>query len=429
MVGSVLEKTLPLWRRHAHGLPDARREARAGRSGRRSGPGLSKAHISPQDIPRPPYRLETWDGGALVRVCTPYLGDRVPALEEPRRGEITDWTGDSQRRLRVALAKVPDAAMGAAFMVTLTYPGLTCPEAIPAPDEAARYKGHLDAFGKALQRQWAGSSAVWVLEFQKRLVPHYHLLVFGVSADSLLECRQWVASTWNRIVGGDDVHLRAGTQCDKAKHPGGARNYLAKYLSKGSQAMEGVKVGRYWGVIGRKFLPLATERVEPVTKRQAVVALRIARKLSVCHRWESAWKRFHNRVAAGNDHFGRLSLVEFRQMCEAFRRGRRSWTFSVVMSDGSTAEGVLTRLGLVAALNGGDITGRVAYPQRPRVRNNSSVNLFCRASEFRAALDRCPVFVDGGGSVAGPRPVVAGRPGRSYVISSDRRRYRSECPF
>lgn len=361
-----------------------------------SGPGLSKAHISPfsqnEEEERPPYRVERWKDAGLVRVVSPY----VPPAEdpdfsdedEPTRGDITEFSADSQRRLKRFLAKIPDAVLSESFMATLTYPGNACPQAIPKREEAEKYKRHLDSFGKSLRRKYPGASVVWVLEFQTRGVAHYHALIFGVPVSDLLEVRAWLAKRWNRIVGGDSDHLKAGTQCDLAKSPGGARNYLAKYLSKGNQAAEGVKVGRYWGKINKAGIPQAEEVVEELTERQCILSLRIARKLAAKRQWEAARTKFQKRAAKSNDAFGDMTGPQFWKMCEAFNRGNtwHSW-------HNGHGEAGASVLSLKFAIMG-DMDKAIRWPRRPRSRNNSTVNLFCNANAFWEALTKHPLWKD-----------------------------------
>ena len=389
-----LEKSLPLFRAAAIAAERPGCVPK-GRAGLPAGPGLSKAHISPlsqnEEPERPPYRVERWKGAGLVRVVSPYIPpDDLPFGddEEPTRGEITEFSPDSQRRLKQFLAKIPDATLCESFMATLTYPGNSCPQAIPKKEEATKYKRHLDSFGKSLRRKYPAASIVWVLEFQSRGVAHYHALIFGVPVADLLEVRAWIAKRWNKIVGGDSDHLKAGTQCDLAKSPGGARNYLAKYLSKGNQAANGAKVGRYWGKINKAGIPHAEEAVEELTQPQCIVALRIARKLAAKRQWEAARSALHKKAGKANDAFASMTGPQFWQMCEAFNRGDtwHSW-------NNGTGQAGASVLALNFAVTG-TLDKKIRWPRRPRSRNNSTVNLYCNANAFWSALTNHPIWQD-----------------------------------
>lgn len=359
------------------------------------GSGLSKSHISPQaqngEVQRPPYRLERWEKAGLVRVVSPYLGPPVDPEkdDDAKRGEIIEFSKSAQRRLMQFLAKIPDGELLSSFMITLTYPGNACPEAIPEKEDSAKYKRHLDTLAKALKRKYPGSSAVWVLEFQKRGAAHYHALLFGIPVDQLAECRQWLAETWNRIAGmGDAQHLQAGTQCDLARSAGGARNYLAKYLSKGNQAAEGVKVGRYWGKINKKAVPLGVEVVETLTPSQTVLALRVARKLAAKRQWDGGWNKLKKQAGKGNPCFETMTMMEFRKMCRAFQSGKTAFCWN-----NGVGEAFVSVLSLQYAVTG-DSFKSIRWPWRPRSRNNSTVNLYCNADHFWPALTRHPKWND-----------------------------------
>jgi hypothetical protein len=87
---------------------------------------------------------------------------------------------------------------------------------------------------------------VWVLEFQERGAPHFHLLV-DIGKDEGLT-KEWVATTWARIASADP---RAGTRVDSI-YANEAIAYLLDYLSKAKQHQKTVpgffsNVGRLWG--------------------------------------------------------------------------------------------------------------------------------------------------------------------------------------
>lgn len=376
-----------------------------------SGPGLSKGHILTNPLPitsaeRPAYRIETWKDAGLLRIVTPYRGERSPR-EESKRGQIKGYSSKARARARAFLAKIPDADMLSALMVTLTYPGNDCPDAIPEAKDWERYKDHLRRFGQETKRKW-NASAVWVLEFQKRGAPHYHLLVFGVGEAQMIEFREWVAKEWNRIVGGDAKHLQAGTQCDLAKSPHGARAYLVKYMTKGEQALEGLSVGRYWGKVNGKAIPQAEELVEEITPAQAIIAARVARKWMAKRRWDSSWSRLKSRAGKGNDLFRGMDREQFRAMCLRFNGGKTAYIF-----DNGCGEAFVSHLALQFALNR-TFEKAIQWPQRPRMRDNATLNVFCRASSFMEALKRHPAW----NPYAGTEQVArAQRPVRTYVLA------------
>jgi len=111
-------------------------------------------------------------------------------------------------------------------------------------------KKQLNSFLTLMREEYPDIVYLWVLEFQKRGVPHFHL--FTSICPSNVKFRDWCATTWNRILGESQAHLLF------QKH---ARNfipwvmvsgkYLVKeYLAKISQKVvpeEYHEVGRFWG--------------------------------------------------------------------------------------------------------------------------------------------------------------------------------------
>lgn len=127
------------------------------------------------------------------------------------------------------------------LFVTLTYPR-TFPSAMES-------KSHLRRWLRALMLSPYGvTSACWVLEFQRRGAPHYHVVV-----DSAWVPRTFVARSWNRATLGASS-IRAGTQvipCRDSRRD--LSRYLAKELSKTlqKQALGSLgPIGRTWGVAG-----------------------------------------------------------------------------------------------------------------------------------------------------------------------------------
>jgi hypothetical protein len=105
--------------------------------------------------------------------------------------------------------------------------------------------------------------------------------VYG--ADSLMA---WVSRNWFGVVGsGDFAHYLAGTRVERLKTIKGAFAYAGKrYLAKKEEmpVME-QRPGRYWGVIGRKHLPLGKREDREVSASQAVKLRRVMRRYRVAN--------------------------------------------------------------------------------------------------------------------------------------------------
>lgn len=135
-------------------------------------------------------------------------------------------------------------------MVTLTYPGFF-------ESNGANVKEHLRRFLQECKRKIEREnpldviyySAFWFLEFQERGAPHFHIFTTHYFN------KDWVSSTWYRIVNSEDPrHLAAGTRCEKL-HAGrsGTISYASKYAIKQCQKEvpeNYTNVGRFWGVSG-----------------------------------------------------------------------------------------------------------------------------------------------------------------------------------
>ena len=230
-------------------------------------------------------RLLIREGGGVIRLRVPApvrFPHRVP------RGEITGFSMQAARNLRIVLAALLNVAWVDGMLATLTYPV----DDIDLSDWHV-YKQHLDRFTKAFRRRYPEASAVWRLEFTKRGFPHYHLIIFGIpnTEADFQAYRIWQDHAWFKAVGtGLQKHLAAGCNVERVKSIEGARNYVAKYVNKQEQQCEGF-TGRYWGKLNKDKLPFAPEVEKTLTDRQAVLLARVFRKLVESQVNYSRWKK------------------------------------------------------------------------------------------------------------------------------------------
>ena len=161
------------------------------------------------------------------------LTDGEKERRRAKRSKIIKFSWRSARRLRHLIRNSEDTWKG---FITLTYP-----EEYPCNGRVT--KSHLNAFLQFLRNR--GVKCVWVLEFQARGAPHYHLIV------SDFVPKEEIAERWYRIVGsGDEKHLRAGTGISRIGSKGHLYGYLSTYIRKLDQKTppEGFEdVGRFWG--------------------------------------------------------------------------------------------------------------------------------------------------------------------------------------
>lgn len=127
-----------------------------------------------------------------------------------KRSKIVKFSKRSAKRLRHVIRNSEDTWK---VFITLTYP-----ENFPCNGKET--KAHLNAFLQYLRRK--GIKYAWVLEFQSRGAPHYHI----IASDCIPKYE--LSERWYKIVGsGDEKHLRAGTGIDYIK----SKNHLYGYLS------------------------------------------------------------------------------------------------------------------------------------------------------------------------------------------------------
>ena len=147
-------------------------------------------------------------------------------------------------------ARLDRAALGSSLLVTLTYPGIF-------PTDASTFRRHFHSFSKRLRRTFPTSCATWKLEYQTRGAPHFHLIVTGVP----FIAKAWLSRCWYQVVGSqDERHLRAGTQVQRCRSARKALSYAAKYVAKLSTSAPLEHQGRFWGVVGRRNMPVCIDR-------------------------------------------------------------------------------------------------------------------------------------------------------------------------
>lgn len=98
-----------------------------------------------------------------------------------------------------------------------------------------------------------------------------------VNGDSIAN---WFARNWYDVVGSGDVrHYRAGTSVQRLGSKRGAFAYAAKkYVAKTGECVWSAKPGRFWGIVGRKNLPLGRRDVLELTNAQALKLRRVMRR-------------------------------------------------------------------------------------------------------------------------------------------------------
>lgn len=163
-----------------------------------------------------------------------------PPHAHGQRGEIQTFTPSSRRRLKHVASNSSEPLIS---QFCLTYHNLL--------DKGPIVKRKLDVFLKCMRRKYPTFKYLWILEFQTRGFPHFHL--YYNLHHNTPGLRQFMAKTWNRVSGekGNKFHY------DFHNHPNnniawdmGSAQYLTKYLDKTAQKSIPPDYGwsgRFWG--------------------------------------------------------------------------------------------------------------------------------------------------------------------------------------
>lgn len=150
------------------------------------------------------------------------------------------------------------------------------------PKDGKEVKKQLNTFLTLLRRDYPDIIYLWVLEFQKRGFPHFHL--FTNICPSNRDFHMWCAYTWNHLLKESESHfLWQAHHTNFMPWSMVSGKYLVKeYLAKASQKIvpeEYHNVGRFWGnsrnMKLQKFLVIPGESCDP---ESFVKSLRIVSK-------------------------------------------------------------------------------------------------------------------------------------------------------
>lgn len=181
-----------------------------------------------------------------IQIEAPESSSHCHAPPERQKGDIRGFSLSSQRRMRRKLSELRRDADG--LFLTLTYH-----ESDPSGEDV---KKHLHAITEAMRRRWSGLrwAMCWRLEWQKRGVPHLHLLIWGIS----FEHKEWFKRTWHRIT--DETsgeHADVGAWVERMPDGRKLQVYVSKYMAKNADSTPDGWHGRLWGFRNRKHLPEA----------------------------------------------------------------------------------------------------------------------------------------------------------------------------
>ncbi len=200
---------------------------------------LTLSHTRTREI------LEFYPSGHLIRRI---LAGRVSASQgklQSKRGPITKFSRKAGKRLRERVLRVN---RDEPFLhVVLTYGAIY-------PHRVDQAKKHLSRLWRLLHARFAEVGAIWAMQFQQRGAPHFHLVVWGVSARAL---RSWIKEAWHSVATDDWSFVDScGARVEQGRSLKAIANYLSSpYGVPESYLKEGLEVGRLWGVKGQSNIP------------------------------------------------------------------------------------------------------------------------------------------------------------------------------
>lgn len=297
----------------------------------------------------------------------------LPVPSGSRGGhKIKRFSYGSAQRLRLLVRNTADMWTG---FVTLTYPK------DGYPTDGLIVKRQIHAFGQWLRRN--GIPYVWIMEFQERGAPHFHLLVGKWVPRDLVEVdgkvvtrdkvkkgtavrvvREGLETRWNSIIDGGEDNLWVGTQVKAAKNADSVGKYMAAYMSKLDQKtvpQDYKNVGRFWGssrCLTRMVLQMnkaygdVEKKLKPfVEKNEEIRNLWAERGYrSYAGKWD--WKGYGFTLVGGADFFYQVMRQAFDHDSvgyewvdpESFETEKKKWEpprdVGQILIDGSLDDGL-----------------------------------------------------------------------------------------
>jgi len=203
---------------------------------------------------------------------------KIQARGGKPRGQIRGFTDASRLRLLRYIATVKWNEIQSALLCTLTYP-----DEIAARSPRRRTQDRLHFFAKVERKIGVKIPALWRLEWKDRLsgrykgklVPHFHLLLFGVPFIAWQDVRRW----WGEVL---QFSGRLATDIRRANTATLVALYAAKYAAKRSPSSSldnqsyVNRGGRCWGIFRKASVPLEDQFVWPDIAEEDARALQEA---------------------------------------------------------------------------------------------------------------------------------------------------------
>ena len=216
--------------------------------------------------------------GLLVDTGCVYKVLKMPK-KRAKRGEITEFSRHSRKRLQNALLTLFPPKGWVRFGLCVTVPG-------QCDNWQEDWLKAVDRFWKNLERNGTFNySGIYRVELQQRGMPHMHLVMFA-STDKVLFAAAVASAAWRKALEAWTIedksianNWREGitARWDEITHANSFR-YLYDHQSKKKQAQLGYK-GKQWGIFGRKWLSNDFDRV-PLTENQEERLYKLLRRWS-----------------------------------------------------------------------------------------------------------------------------------------------------
>jgi len=162
-----------------------------------------------------------------------YIPSGVKKKTYKKRGKISKLSFPSSKRLKMVLRNVADKME---YEAGLTYPKGFSSDGILVKKHFHKLRSWFNYYGYKY---------VWIMEFQGRGAPHFHLLLNKeIKKEALIKI-------WFKIVGSGDLkHLKHGVHVGLIRNKGATATYFNSYVTKKDQKhvpKEYQNVGRFWG--------------------------------------------------------------------------------------------------------------------------------------------------------------------------------------
>jgi hypothetical protein len=160
------------------------------------------------------------------------------------RGAIRKLSSKSRQRLALV---VNETSVDFKSILTLTYPK-------EFPGDGKRVKQDLRFMLTRLERNFPCLGFLWILEFQERGAPHFHILLDCVpdNIDRYYVAQEWAYRVAAKREEQDKVFFQHARKehFEEIRSKNGAKNYMTKYALKPYQKkvpLEYLSTGRFWG--------------------------------------------------------------------------------------------------------------------------------------------------------------------------------------